>query len=102
VALEMLSTSATFILELATWMHHKYMHTLACTTASKKEAWALIAHCVHVIFKLLRDACSSGLWWSPESVDGDVQLVWAHLQCHQVMSDLRAVGFWGPPSPAMC
>jgi hypothetical protein len=98
VALQMLSTSVTFILELSTWINHKYQDTIARTTASEKEAWALIAHCVRVIFKLLRDARSSGLRWTPEAPEGDVQLVWAQLQCHRAMAGLQGVGFSAHPA----
>lgn len=98
VALEMLSTSVTFILELLKWMNHKYMDTLIYTMASEKEAWALIAHCVCIIFKLLQDACSSGSQWTPEALYGDVRLVWAQLQCHRVRSDLQGVVFGAHPA----
>ena len=32
-------------------MNHKYTNTIAWTTALDKEAWALVAHCIQVIFK---------------------------------------------------
>jgi hypothetical protein len=98
VANEMLATSKNFIYELSTWMNLKYQDTLARTMASEKEAWSLIAHCVRVVFKLLRDARSSGSRWTPEAGDGDVQLVWAQLQCHRVMHELRAAGFSAHPA----
>jgi hypothetical protein len=82
MANEMLAASKNFIYKLPTWMNLKYQDTLALTMASEKEAWSLIAHCVWVIFKLLHDAQLSGSQWTPEAGDGDVQLVWAQLQCH--------------------
>jgi hypothetical protein len=59
VANEMLALSKNFIYELSTWINMKYTDTLARTTLTLKEVWALIAHCVRVVFKLLRDAQSS-------------------------------------------
>ena len=53
IAMDMLTTSKNFLFELSTWMIHKYTETIACTMASEKEAWALVAHCMRVIFKLL-------------------------------------------------
>jgi hypothetical protein len=46
VANEMLMASKLFIFELASWMNTTYTDTMARTTASKKEAWARISHCV--------------------------------------------------------
>ena len=66
--------------------------------ASKKEAWLLIAHCVRVIFKLLHNAWLSGSHWTPEAGDGDVQLVWVQLQCHQVMHELHVAGSSAHPA----
>jgi hypothetical protein len=91
VAVEMLSASKTFIADLSTWVNTTYQDTLARMMSSEKEAWALISHCVRVVFKLLRDARSSGARWTPGT--SDKQLVWAQLQCHRVMGELRAVGF---------
>jgi hypothetical protein len=96
VAIEMLSTSKTFIADLSTWVNTTYQDTLARTMSSEKEAWALISHCVRVVFKLLRDARSSGARWTPGT--SDEQLVWAQLQCHRVMAELRAVGFGAHPA----
>ena len=99
VANKMLAVSKNFIYELSTWMNLKYQDTLARTMASNKEAWSLIAHCcIRVIFKLLRNARSSGSRWTPEAGDGDVQLVWAQLQCHRVMHELRSAGFSAHPA----
>jgi hypothetical protein len=98
VANEMLMGSKLFIFELASWMNTTYMDTMARTTASEKEAWALISHCIRVIFKLLRDARSSGARWTPEDGGGDVELVWAQLQCHRVMSELQTAGFGAHPA----
>jgi hypothetical protein len=54
VTIDMLTASKNFLFELSTWMNHKYTDTIAHTTASEKEAWALVAqHCMRVIFKLL-------------------------------------------------
>lgn len=97
IANEMLAVSKNFINEFSTWMHLKYQDMLARTMACEKEAWSLITHCVRVIFKLLRDAQLSGSHWTPEASDGDVQLVWAQLQCHQVMHKLRVAGFSAHP-----
>ena len=82
VATEMLMASKLFSFELASWMNSTYTDTMACTTASEKEAWALISHCVRVVFKLLRDGHSSRARWTPEEGGGDVELAWAQLQCH--------------------
>lgn len=41
VATEMLMASKLFIFELASWMNSTYTDTMARTTASEKEAWAL-------------------------------------------------------------
>jgi hypothetical protein len=90
VATELLMASKLFIFELAAWMNMTYMDTMAHTTASAKEAWALISHCVHVLFKLLWDAQSGGARWTPTEGSGDLELVWAQLQCHRVMAELRA------------
>jgi hypothetical protein len=98
IANEMLAASKLFIFELAAWINRTYQDTLARTTSSEKEAWALISHCVRVVFKLLRDARSSGSRWTPEAPDGDVQLIWAQLQCHRVMNDLRGTGFGAHPA----
>lgn len=50
IAIDMLTTSKNFFFELSTWMNHKHTDTIAHTMASEKEAWALVAHCVRVIF----------------------------------------------------
>jgi hypothetical protein len=98
VAIEMLTASKNFLFELFTWMNHKYTDTIAHTTATEKEAWALMAHCVQVIFKLLRDAQSSGTRWTLEDPNGDIQLIWAQLQSHKVMNELKIVGFGAHPA----
>jgi hypothetical protein len=75
MAIDMLTGSKNFLFELSTWMNHKYTDTIAQTMASEKEAWALVAHCMRIIFKLLQDARASGAQWTPEDEHGDVQLV---------------------------
>jgi hypothetical protein len=95
-ATEMLLTSKAFISDLTSWINTTYQDTLARMMSSDKEAWALISHCVRVVFKLLRDARSSGAHWTPGN--SEEQLVWAQLQCHRVMDELRAVGFGAHPA----
>jgi hypothetical protein len=53
VATEMLSASKTFIADLLTWINTTYQDTLARMMSSEKKAWALLSHCVRVVFKLL-------------------------------------------------
>jgi hypothetical protein len=96
IANEMLSRSKTFIADLSTWINTTYQDTLARTMSSEKEAWALLSHCVRVVFKLLRDARSSGARWTPGT--SDEQLVWAQVQCHRVMEEIRSLGFGAHPA----
>ena len=96
IANEMLSRSKTFIADLSTWINTTYQDTLARTMSSEKEAWALLSHCVRVVFKLLRDARASGARWTPGT--SDEQLVWAQMQCHRVMDDIRSIGFGAHPA----
>ena len=96
IANEMLSRSKTFIADLSTWINTTYQDTLARTMSSEKEAWALLSHCVRVVFKLLRDARSSGSRWTPGT--SDEQLVWAQMQCHRVMEEIRSIGFGAHPA----
>ena len=96
IANEMLAASKLFISDLSTWINTTFQDTRARTMASEKEAWSLISHCVRVIFKLLRDARAGGARWTPET--RDVQLVWAQIQCHRVMSKLRLAQFSAHPA----
>jgi uncharacterized membrane protein YgcG len=64
--------------------------------ASEREAWSLISHCVRVVFKLLRDVRSGGARWTVDT--RDVQLVWAQIQCHRVMAELRHAHFSAHPA----
>jgi hypothetical protein len=96
VAMEMLAASKLFISDLSTWINTTYQDTRARTMASEKEAWSLISHCVRVIFKLLRDARSSGARWTLET--RDAQMVWAQFQCHRLMEELRLAQFSAHPA----
>ena len=96
VAIEMLAGSKLFISDLSTWINTTYQDTRARTMASEAEAWSLISHCVRVVFKLLRDARSSGARWTTET--RDVKLVWAQMQCHRVMEELRVAQFSAHPA----
>jgi hypothetical protein len=96
VAMEMIASSKLFISDLSTWINTTYQDTRARTMASEKEAWSLISHCVRVIFKLLRDARSSGARWTLET--RDAQMVWAQFQCHRLMEELRLAQFSAHPA----
>jgi hypothetical protein len=91
----MMGASKLFISNLTTWINTTYQDTWARTMESEKETWSLISHCVRVVFQLLRDAHSSGLWYTAET--RDAQLVWAQIQCHQVMDALRLAQFSAHP-----
>jgi BMFP domain-containing protein YqiC len=96
VAMEMIASSKLFISDLSTWINTTYQDTRARTMALEKEAWSLISHCVRVIFKLLRDARSSGARWMAET--RDAQMVWAQFQCHRLMEELRLAQFSAHPA----
>ena len=89
VANALLTSAHSFWIEFTTWISTCYRETLARSSASEKEVWILVSHCVRAVFAKIRQARLEGT--SRVSED----MVWAAMQAQAVMDEFVELGFQG-------
>ncbi len=102
LAFDMLQSSKVFIENLSTWMTSFYLELLKTSQVPPDEAWHLVAACVHQFFVVIREFRAPA---SKANVISDPALktttyLWAMIQVHRVMKDIRDSQFRGHPSVA--
>jgi hypothetical protein len=102
LALDMLTASKLFIENLSTWMTSFYLELLKTSHVPSDEAWHLVAACVHQFFVVIREYRAPA---SKANTITDASLktstyLWALIQVHRTMKEIRDAQFRGHPSVA--
>jgi hypothetical protein len=87
LAMDMLSQSQRFIVELVAWIDQFYIELIKSSQATPEEAWELISSLIRRIFEKLREVRNAAATASREKngLQRSTTILWALAQSHQVM-----------------